>query len=122
MPPGLDSSAFAWRDTLVGIGEGAKWVCERNEDEIWFGEKPRTTLWQMETSALVSDPNLGAVLLSLSTLLIGAVEEDDSEEWRGTCTVGEAGRGVMSVDGKIVGTASAIVGDNGSKPCFSLIE
>lgn len=55
------------------------------------------------------------VLLSLSGLLKGAVDEDDSEEWSGTLMVGDCGRGVMSVDVKTDGTASAIVGDNGSQ-------
>ena len=50
---------------------------ERYDDGAWLGEKPRTT---DGSSALVSDPIDGLVLRSLSDLLMGAVEVDESDE------------------------------------------
>ena len=105
---------------LVGIGAGVKCICDRKEDEIWLGEKPRTTLWQLINSALVSDPALFACRL-LSGLLMESLEDDESEQFRGAWT-GDAGRGVMFVEGKYVGTTSVIEGDSGSRSFFSLID
>lgn len=64
----------------MGIGEGVRWVCDRYDDDMWLGEKPRTTLWEERASTLVSDPTVRVALWSLSGLLKGAVDEDDSEE------------------------------------------
>ena len=107
---------------FVGIGAGARCVCDRYEDETWFGEKPRTTLWEVMSSALVSDPTVCLELCSLPGLLSGAVDEEDSEDRRGACIEGDAGRGVMSVEGMSVGTALAMDGESGSIFFCSLIE
>lgn len=70
----------------------------------------------------MSDPTVCLELFSLPGLLRGAVDEEDSEDRRGACIVGDAGRGVMSVEGRVVGTASAMDGESGSTFCCSLIE
>ena len=44
IPPFFGSSDLLDVIGLVGTGAGARCVCERNEEEIWFGENPRTTL------------------------------------------------------------------------------
>jgi len=107
---------------LVGTGAGARCVCDRNEDETRFGENPRTMLCALRSSALVSDPTVWVVLRSLSGLLRGAVDAEESEDLMGACAVGDAGRGVMLVEGIADGTASTIMGDRGSMSCFSCIE
>lgn len=62
----------------------------------------------------MSDAAVFLVLLSLSEPLKGAVDEDDSDEWKGALTMGELDFGVTSVEGKTWGTASVIEGDNGA--------
>lgn len=47
---------------FVGIGVGARCAFDQQDDEIWFGEKPRTMLWEAENSALVSEPTVCVVL------------------------------------------------------------
>jgi len=76
----------------------------------------------MVSSALVSEPMVWIVLLSVSGLLIGAVEDEESEERNGASMVGEVGRGVMSVESNTAGMASEMLGDKGPISCLSLIE
>ena len=76
-------------------------------------------LCDVRSSALVSEPTVCVVLRSLSGLLRGAVEVDESEERNGTWTLGDLGRGVISVDGISSGTASTMVGESGAMACFS---
>ena len=106
---------------LVGTEVGARCVCERNDDEIWLGENPRTTLCEVISSALVSEPTVCIAPRSLSGLLRGLVDDEESEKRSGACVVGDAARGVIFVDGNVAGTASAIEGDNGSNSFFSLM-
>ena len=62
-------------------------------------------------------------LWTLSGLLKGTVEEEDDDDWEARSTVRWSSDVVVaSVDGKNMGTASAIDGDNGSNCFFSLIE
>lgn len=66
----------------IGIADGwgaARCVFDRY-DEDTLSEKPRTTLWEEESSALVSDPAFSRALQSLSGLLRGAVDAEESEE------------------------------------------
>lgn len=76
----------------------------------------------MSTSALVSEPTVCCALLSLSELLRGAVDEEEFEERKGALMVGDAARGVISVDGGFGGIASAILGERGAISCLSWIE
>ena len=71
-------------------------------------------LWH---SALVSDPTVCVALLSLSGLLIGAVEDEESDDRKGACMVGEAGLATVSVDGGNAGIAPATVGERGPRVC-----
>jgi len=87
-------------------------VFERYDDDT-LREKPRTTLWDEESSALVSDPAFSKTLQSLSGLLRGAVDAEEPEERREVCVEGDAGRGVASVHGGIGGIASVIDDGNG---------
>ena len=73
-------------------------------------------------SALVSDPTVCVALLSLSGLLIGAVEDEESDDRKGACIVGEAGLEVVSVDASNAGIAPARVGESGSSDCRSCID
>ncbi len=66
-------------------------------DEDTLSEKPRTTLWDEESSALVSDPAFSRALQSLSGLLRGAVDAEESEEREEVWIEGDAGRSVASV-------------------------
>lgn len=87
------------------------------------GTNPRTTLWELGISALVSEPTVCCVLLSLSGLVRGAVEEEDeSEERKGALNVLGAPRGVISVDRGTGGIASAMLGERGTISCLSWIE
>ena len=61
-------------------------------------------------------------LFSLSGLLMGAVDEEESEDRNGAFIVGDTGRGVISVEGRIDGIASDILGERGPISCLSLIE
>jgi len=70
-------------------------------------------LWEVRSSALVSEQTVCVVLRSLSGLLNGAVEDEESEERNGAFMVGDVGRGVMSADGITIGMASAMVGERG---------
>lgn len=79
-------------------------------------------LWEVRISALVSDPHVCAPLMSLSGLLMGAVDDEESDERKDMFMVGDVGRGVMSVDGMTEGTAPTMVDDSGSISCFSCIE
>ena len=67
------------------------------------------------------DPPDGPASLELGWLK-GAVDEEESEGCRLNFRAGDEERGVMSVEGNVVGTASAMDGDNGSITFFSLIE
>ena len=53
---------------------------------------------------------------------MGAVDDEESEERKGAFIVGDAGRGVMSVEGSTAGMASEILGERGPISCLSLIE
>lgn len=123
----LGCSDLEWRLDLVGTGVGTRCVCERKEEEMWLGEKPRTTLWEVISSELVADPPDGTPSFELG-LLKGAVEAEELEGCRVNFRAGEEDRGVISVEGvspvegSEAGTASAIDGDNGSMSFFSLIE
>ena len=70
----------------------------------------------------MSELMVRAMLLSLSGLLISAVEEEESEELLGALVVGEVGLGVMSVEGSTAGIASEMLGDSGPITFTSLIE
>lgn len=111
----------------MGTGVGARCVCDRKEEEIWLGEKPRTTLWEVISSELVAEPLNGPPSFELG-LLKGAVEDEESEGCRVNFRAGEEDRGVISVvgispvEGSEVGTASTIDGDSGSISFLSLIE
>ena len=61
-------------------------------------------------------------LLSLSGLLKGAVDEEEPEDGKGALMVGDAGRGVISMEGGIGGIASAMLGERGVISCLSWIE
>lgn len=50
------------------------------------------------------------------------MNEEDSEERKGASMVGDAARGVTSVDSGIGGIASAILGERGAISCLSWIE
>lgn len=76
----------------------------------------------MDVAALVSEPTVCCALLSLSGLLRGAVDEEESEERKGALMAGDAARGVAVVDGGIGGIASAILGERGAISCLSWIE
>lgn len=54
-------------------------MLDRYDDDT-LSEKPRTTLWEEESSALVSDSAFSRALQSLSGLLRGAVDAEESEE------------------------------------------
>ncbi len=82
-------------------------------DEDTLSEKPRTTLWDEESSALVSDPAFSRALQSLSGLLRGAVDAEESEEREEVWIEGDAGRSVASVHSRIGGMASVIDDGNG---------
>ena len=53
---------------------------------------------------------------------MGAVEDEESEEWNGALKVGDVGRGVMSGEGMTDGIASDMLGERGPISCLSLIE
>lgn len=74
------------------------------------------------SSALVSEFTVSVTLRSLSGLLIGMVEEEDSDERRAAWTVRDSGRGVISVEGMISGKASIIAGESGAMSCFSFMD
>ena len=81
------------------------------------------TLCEIGPSALVSEPTVCCALLSLSGLLRGAVDEEESEERKGALMVGDTARGVISVDGLgNGGIASAILGERGAISCLPWIE
>lgn len=61
-------------------------------------------------------------LLSLSGLLVGAVDDEESDDRYGAFSVGEVGRGIVSVEGIIEGMAFVIVGERGAIACLSLTE
>lgn len=73
-------------------------------------------------SALVSEPTTCAPLFSLSGLLTGAVDEEESEERNGAFIVGDVGLGVMSREGSTAGIASEMLGERGPMSGLSLIE
>ena len=85
-------------------------------------------LCEVMISALVSDPTVWVVLRSLSGLLKGAVDDDESDDRNEIWAAGEFGRGVMSLEGRmalggeIEGTASLMADDKGSICCFSWID
>lgn len=80
-------------------------------------------LCELGPSALVSEPTVCCALLSLSGLLRGAVDEEESEERKGALMVGDTARGVISVGGLgNGGIASAILGERGAISCLSWIE
>lgn len=88
-----------------------------------MGEKPRTTLCcAVMDSVLVSEPTTCVELASLSGLLRGAVEEEESEERKGAFIVGDVDWGAMSIEGRIVGMASEMLGERGPMSGLSLIE
>lgn len=49
------------------------------DDDIRFGPKPRTMLWEVMSSALVSDPIVCDLTTLLPGLLIGAVDVDECD-------------------------------------------
>lgn len=73
-------------------------------------------------SALVSEPTTCVTLFSLSGLLTGAVDEEESEERNGAFIVGDVGLGVMSREGSTAGMASEMLGERGPISGLSLIE
>lgn len=79
------------------------------------------TLWEVMSSALVSDPTVWVADRLLSGLLAGAVEVELSEESRGTAEAGDWWRSVLCAIDGTDGDASAIDGDNGSRSFFSLM-
>lgn len=50
------------------------------------------------------------------------MDDDESDERKGACIVGEFGRGVMSLEGNKGGIASEIVGESGPICCLSWID
>ena len=47
------------------------------------------------------------------------MDDDESDDRKGACIVGEVGRGVMSVEGSTDGIAWEIVGESGPICCLS---
>ena len=74
------------------------------------------------SSALVLESTESVALRSLSGLLIGTVEVEDSDERRGAWRVGDFGRGVMSAEGMVSGNAAVMAGESGAISCFSFID
>lgn len=81
------------------------------------------------SSALVSDPTDGRVLLSLSYPLGGAVDAEESDErWGAVLKGGTSGWALVVIwlddgpDDRILGTAAVMDGERGSSVCFSRIE
>lgn len=92
---------------LLGIGSAASFGYDRYE-EMWEGEKPRTTLDDLTRPAeetLVSEP--ATVPRSLSLMSIAAVEQE-SEDWCGPEGAINGGRVAAGV-GAGVGAGAGVV-------------
>ena len=79
------------------------------------------TLCELGTSALVSEPTVCCTLSSLSELLRGAVDAEESDDWNGALML-ETTRGMMLVGGGTVGIggiAFAMLGERGVMSCLS---
>ena len=81
------------------------------------------TLWEVNSSALVSESKVRAALRSLSGLLKGTVDEEESDDRRGTLVVTALlmlERAPNSCDCE--GTALTMLGERAVMLCFSLID